>query len=101
VATQGLTKGRGVLVLSEFAGAAAELRGAVLTNPHDPREMAETCYRALALPRSETRQRMQDVFDTVSRYDIRHWGDEFLEAVAQWRQAHRQRTGRKGVRSVA
>src|SRR3546814_16719115 len=35
VATQGLSGGRGVLVLSEFAGAAGELKGAILTNPHD------------------------------------------------------------------
>ncbi|MDO6749706.1 trehalose-6-phosphate synthase, partial [Gilvimarinus sp. 1_MG-2023] len=34
VATQGMVDGAGVLVLSEFAGAAAELRGALLTNPH-------------------------------------------------------------------
>ena len=44
VVTQGKTGGNGVLALSEFAGAAAEVKGAVLCNPHDPVEMGETCY---------------------------------------------------------
>ncbi|MFE8069914.1 glucosylglycerol-phosphate synthase [Marinobacteraceae bacterium S3BR75-40.1] len=101
VATQGLTEGRGVLVLSEFAGAAAELRGAILTNPHDPREMAHTCYRALALPRTDARRRMAEAYDTVCRYDIRHWGDEFLDAVNQWREKNQQSHGRDNVRSIA
>src|SRR3546814_14671847 len=39
VATQGLSGGRGVLVLSEFAGAAAELEGAILNHPHDSQDL--------------------------------------------------------------
>jgi trehalose-6-phosphate synthase len=81
VATQGKIEGSGVLVLSEFAGAAAEVRGAMLTNPHDPAEMAETCYLALAMNREEARSRMREAYDIVSHYDIEHWGNEFLAAV--------------------
>jgi glucosylglycerol-phosphate synthase len=81
VATQGKIEGSGVLVLSEFAGAAAEVRGAMLTNPHDPAEMAETCYLALAMNRDEARSRMREAYEIVSHYDIEHWGNEFLAAV--------------------
>jgi glucosylglycerol-phosphate synthase len=81
IATQGMTDGSGVLVLSEFAGAAAELRGPILANPHDRNEMVKTCYLALTLKREEARSRMCEAFDVVQHYDIKVWGDEFMNAV--------------------
>ncbi|MGE8498650.1 MAG: glucosylglycerol-phosphate synthase [Pseudomonas sp.] len=89
VAAQGLLEGRGVLVLSEFAGAAAELKGALLTNPHDPVDMVQTCYLALNMPRAEAQARLRELFDIVSYNDIRRWGDDFLTAVAEPEQAQR------------
>jgi glucosylglycerol-phosphate synthase len=83
VAAQGLLGGSGVLVLSEFAGAAAELKGALLTNPHDPMDMAQTCYLALNMPRDEAQARLRELFDIVSYNDIRRWGDEFLAGVSE------------------
>ncbi|PZW40335.1 glucosylglycerol-phosphate synthase [Pseudomonas sp. URMO17WK12:I2] len=83
VATQGLTDGQGVLALSEFAGAAAELKGALLTNPHDTADLAQTCYLALNMPKTEARARLRELFDIVSYNDIRRWGDEFLAGVAE------------------
>ncbi|WP_449285807.1 glucosylglycerol-phosphate synthase [Marinobacter sp. PE14] len=85
IATQGLTKGRGVLVLSEFAGAAAELRGAILANPHHPQDLADTCYYALAMSRSEAQSRLAEAYGAVCRYDIEYWGREFIEAVEERR----------------
>ncbi|MBO6752346.1 MULTISPECIES: glucosylglycerol-phosphate synthase [Spongiibacter] len=85
VATQGLTDGSGVLVLSEFAGAAAELRGAILANPHHPQELADTCYYALAMSRSEARDRLSEAYEIVCRYDIALWGQEFVDAVTHRR----------------
>ena len=84
VATQGMTKGSGVLVLSEFTGAAAELRGAVLTNPHDPRELVETCYFALSMSREEAKGRIAEAFDVVCHYDIGYWAKDFLDSVKQY-----------------
>jgi glucosylglycerol-phosphate synthase len=81
VAVQGLTKGRGVLVLSEFAGAAAELKGAVLTNPHDPEDMASAAYLALNMGRAEAEGRLRQLFEIVRHHDLARWGREFLEAV--------------------
>ena len=81
VAAQGLLGGRGVLVLSEFAGAAAELKGALLTNPHDPADLVHTCYLALNLPKSEAQARLRELFDIVSYNDIRRWGEDFLAGV--------------------
>jgi glucosylglycerol-phosphate synthase len=83
VATQGLLEGHGVLALSEFAGAAAELKGALLTNPHDTADLAGTCYLALNMPKAEARARLRELFDIVSYNDIRRWGDEFLAGVME------------------
>ncbi|HEY1130976.1 MAG TPA: trehalose-6-phosphate synthase, partial [Roseateles sp.] len=80
IATQGLSKGRGVLVLSEFAGAAAELKGAILTNPHDVMDLKNACYLGLNMGRAEAGARMRQLFDIVSHYDVRRWGDDFLAA---------------------
>ena len=87
VATQGLCGGAGVLVLSEFAGAAAELHGALLTNPHDPHDLRDGLYIGLTLGRAEREARLRELFGIVQHNDIRRWGDEFLQAV---RGVHRE-----------
>lgn len=81
VATHGLTHGKGVLVLSEFAGSAAELKGAILTNPHDARDLYENIYRGISLGQAEAESRMREMHDIVWHYDIKRWGEDFLNAV--------------------
>lgn len=80
-AAQGLTRGDGVLVLSEFAGAAVQLKGALLTNPHDVNDLAAVCLQALNMPRQERRDRIRTLADIVRHHDVRRWGEEFLDAV--------------------
>lgn len=80
VATQGMIDGSGVLVLSEFAGAAAELRGAVLTNPHDPSDLVAACHWALQMEPAEARARIREAYSIVEYYDVDRWGEEFLAA---------------------
>ncbi len=75
------TDGGGVLVLSEFAGAAQELRQAVLVNPYDIEGMAQGMRRALELPRSEQRFRMSILRMVVKRHDVEEWSDNFLGAL--------------------
>lgn len=82
IAAQGLTDGKGKLVLSEFAGAAAELKGAMLTNPHDQKDLVEVLLRAVLMEGDEAGYRMQQMFDIVKHNDNRHWGQAFLKAVA-------------------
>ncbi len=76
-----------MLVLSEFAGAAAELHGALLTNPHDPHDLRDTLYIGLTLGKAERLARLRELFGVVQYNDIRRWGDEFLQAVRQRREA--------------
>lgn len=96
VATQGLCQGRGVLVLSEFAGAAAELHGALLTNPHDPHDMRDTLYLGLTLGEAEREARVREMFGVVQHNDIKRWGDEFLQAVRDSRREGEAFLGLRG-----
>lgn len=75
----------GVLVLSEFAGAAVELQDAVLVNPYSISQMDAAIDLALDMPREEQRARMQRMDALVSRYDINHWTHHVLELFAQLR----------------
>ncbi len=82
VAAQGIEGGKGVLVLSEFAGAAAELKGAVLTNPHDPVDLTAALHRALEMGQDEAEGRLRQLNGIVEHYDVERWGKDFLAAVA-------------------
>jgi trehalose 6-phosphate synthase/phosphatase len=84
------TDGDGVLVLSEFAGAAAELAEAVLVNPYDVDRTAEAVFRALTLPHGERRARMHALRERVSRYDVHHWVRSLLAGLEE-ACAHRER----------
>lgn len=71
----------GVLILSEFAGAAAEFqRGALLVNPFDRHGVADALHRALTMPPGERRERMRRLRRIVRDNDIFHWVDSFLVA---------------------
>ena len=73
----------GVLVLSEFAGAAVELQDAVLVNPYSLSQMDAAIDQALDMPRQEQCERMQRMDALISRYDITHWTRHVLELFAQ------------------
>lgn len=81
VAANSAVGGRGTLVLSEFAGASAELHGAILTNPYDPSQMSHDLYQALMMPEPERKARMAVMHDIVDANNIGYWSYEFLEAV--------------------
>jgi trehalose 6-phosphate synthase len=71
----------GVLILSEFAGAAAQLqKGAMLVNPHDEVGVAECLFAAVHMSTEERRMRMQKLRRAVREFDIFRWVDAFLGA---------------------
>ena len=82
IAANHAESGDGVLVLSEFAGAAVELHGAILTNPYHTDSMAEHLYRALMLEPEDRRTRMDRLYDIVRANDVAGWAGEFLERAA-------------------
>ena len=76
----------GVLVLSQFAGAAAELAGAIIVNPHEPEAMAEAIGTALAMPLAERQARHRRMFLHLVNNDVDRWAERFLDALAEARQ---------------
>jgi trehalose 6-phosphate synthase/phosphatase len=76
------TDGDGVLVLSEFAGAADELTRAVIVNPYDVDGMAESFHYALRMPEAERRERMESLRAHVMGHDVSKWARGFLDQLA-------------------
>ena len=73
----------GVLVLSEFAGAAAELcEGAVMVNPYDVRAMAEGLDRALRMPLPERKLRHHAMMQVLQKNNLSTWRDRFMTDLA-------------------
>ncbi len=71
----------GVLILSEFAGAASQLhKHAILVNPHDIEGMADAIYTAYIMPAEEKKRRMRKLRESIKRNDIYTWVDSYLEA---------------------
>ena len=73
----------GALVLSEFTGAADELSGAFLVNPHDIEGMKEAIVRAATVSPAEARRRMRSMRRRVREFDVNRWATSFLDALKQ------------------
>ena len=72
----------GVLILSRFAGAAAEFKeGALLVNPYDPDQVAAAIARAAAMPQAERKSRHAALYRVLLSNDISGWGDKFLASL--------------------
>lgn len=71
----------GVLILSEFAGAAAELqRGALMVNPYDIAGVADALHKAVTMRPDERHRRMHQLRQSIKQHDIFWWVDSFLRA---------------------
>jgi len=75
----------GVLILSQFAGAAAELDGALIVNPHEREAVSAAIERALTMPREERIARHARMFERISEHDVTRWAGEFIARLAEAR----------------
>jgi len=71
----------GVLVLSRFAGAAEQMKEALLVNPYDAHGTAEVIQRALRMPQEERRERHQKLLKGIREQDVHWWRRSFLDAL--------------------
>jgi trehalose 6-phosphate synthase len=71
----------GVLILSKFAGAARQLDSAILVNPHDPDELADSLDRALSMGLLERQERWRAGWKAIEQVTPQHWGRSFLSAL--------------------
>lgn len=75
----------GVLVLSRFAGAAWQMRDALIVNPFSQEDVSDAVKRALAMPLKERQGRWRALMDGVERDDINAWRDNFVAAMHEAR----------------
>lgn len=76
------TEERGVLVLSEFTGAAGELTEAVIVNPHDLDGLAAAMEEAIKMDGREARRRQQALREKVFANDVYRWAELFMQRLA-------------------
>lgn len=72
----------GVLILSQFAGASRELKGAIIINPYSAEQTASSISEALNMPLTQQRTRMKKMREAVKNYNVYRWSAEFMKAVA-------------------
>lgn len=73
--------GSGVLILSEMAGSAVELKDAVLVNPNDVEGITHSIVRALEMPEKEQKERLKSMQDILSKQTIQKWAHSFISAL--------------------
>jgi trehalose 6-phosphate synthase len=87
----------GVLVLSQFAGAAAELDRALIVNPHETDAVAIALQRALEMALSERRERHATRLRRLMEWDIETWAEDYVAALVE---SHSGRGVLDGIRSL-
>jgi trehalose 6-phosphate synthase len=96
---------RGVLVLSQFTGAARELSEALIVNPYDLKEASSALHAALTMSPQEQAERMRALRALVSELNVYRWAGRMLTDAARLRQRvrlnHRLLTGVAGVEGAA
>jgi len=73
----------GVLILSRFAGAAAQMTSALIVNPYDREETADAIHRALNMDRAERILRWQALQEGLEAESLDHWWQSFLDALSE------------------
>jgi trehalose 6-phosphate synthase/phosphatase len=73
------TDSKGVLILSETAGAARELGEAIIINVNNPEEIALALEEALTMPKKEQKERNRMMQKRLQRYNVVRWADEFID----------------------
>ncbi|CAG4997469.1 hypothetical protein DYBT9275_01782 [Dyadobacter sp. CECT 9275] len=78
----------GVLILSEMAGAAAELGEAIIINPLDNQGIADGIIKALEMPPEEQQKRMEAMRERIKEYDVFAWTNDFFTQMTMLEQEH-------------
>lgn len=81
------TSGRGVIILSEMAGAASELGEAIIINAHDKGSIVAAIKEALEMPLEEQARRNKLMQKRLSRYDFTRWASDFLGSLSDLKQS--------------
>lgn len=86
---------RGVLILSEMAGASKELQESILVNPNDIGEVARAIGQALTMGEEEQVRRMSVLKDHVRKYDVFQWVNVFMDRLGHVKQKQNELRSRR------
>ncbi len=86
---------KGVLILSEMAGAASELGEAIIINPYNLNQMTEAMREALEMDPSEKRTRNNYMKYRLKRYDIHRWAHEFVQKLYEIKEIQQEYVARR------
>ena len=84
------TDGKGVLILSETAGAAQELGEAIIINANNQEELAQALVKALEMPEQEQIERNRIMQNRLRRYDVVRWANEFMDKLLYTKKLQRE-----------
>jgi len=94
------TDGRGVLILSEMAGAASELGEAVIVNAHNKGAIIRAIKEALEMPIEEQIERNRLMQNRLSRYTVTRWAHDFMETLRNVKKTQEELSIRKLAKST-
>jgi len=89
---------KGVLILSEFTGAARELTEALIVNPYDLEASSDAMALALTMPEQEQKDRMRSMRSILGHFNVYRWAGKMLVDAARLRDQERV-SGRLGARN--
>lgn len=92
--------GTGVLILSEMAGSAYEMNEALLINPNNFEEQADTLKQAITMPEEEQANRIKILQKRLSRYNVEVWANSFMETLVRQKEESPARVAKKITPSV-
>lgn len=70
-----------MLILSQFAGAAKELKDALIVNPYSAEETSRAIHQALTMPDAERKMRTDRMKKIVMNYNVYRWSAEFIKSI--------------------
>ena len=73
---------KGVLILSELAGASKELHQSLIVNPFDIKSLSASIYEAINMPAQEQEERNLELRERIKRYNVTFWSNNFLERLS-------------------
>jgi len=89
------TDGKGVLILSEMAGAAKELSEALIVNPNNVERIIDSIHAALKMPEKEQRKRNTLLQERLKQYTVEVWADDFMKRLSEVRRLGRELLSRR------
>ncbi len=85
----------GVLILSEMAGSANEMNEALLINPNNFEQIADTIYEAINMPKEEQQQRNEQLQKRLQRYNVEKWAQSFMNSLLDQKERDAAHVSRK------